>query len=83
MSKASLLATIKDKASDHVQPFPVQKSNNFLGLKRSSIPKEQCKRVVFHLDEGSQLELSAKAISIGLQPDELLRRLVWLLNEGL
>ena len=46
-------------------------------LKRSIIPVENCDRLVFYLDHDSNLTLSAKALSLGLTPDELIRQLIW------
>lgn len=57
--------------------FPTERTNG-LGLRRSVIP-ESCEpqSVKFFLDNESNLAFSAKAITLGITTDELLRHLVW------
>lgn len=75
MSDASVTNVIKQNLSG-LPPYKLISIGNFK-LKRSVIPSSDCDRVVFYLDHNSNLHLSAKALSLGLTSDELLRQLVW------
>lgn len=62
-------------------PYPCSTLKG-LGLKRSVIPETEMQFVKFTLDNQSNLQFSARALTLGITTDELLRRLVWATISG-
>lgn len=77
MNKTSLKTEVEKLLA--LAPFPQQKLRG-MGLQFSVIPKDEAARVVFYLDQGSHLELAAKALKDRITVDELVRRLIWAYN---
>ncbi len=70
--------TLKKEVENSLKttPYPQTKLKG-LGLQFSMIPQQEATRVLFYLDQGSHLELAAKALKDRLTADELIRRLIW------